>query len=221
MSVLRFRPALWLALLTAALHLSANGQYGYHRDELYFIICGQSPDWGYVDQPPLVPLLAALVHALFPNSLAMFRLIPALAHAGTVALTAETARKLGGGTWAQLLAGLAAFFCPILLAFGTIFYTDSFQPIAWLFCAYALIGIVRDGDERWWLPMGLVIGLACMAKFRAVKSSAATVRAPARNSTIQGCRALAATVRPINEVRVDTFPLNDRVAERPPLARRS
>lgn len=165
MSILRARPAIWLALLTAALHLSANSRYGYHRDELYFIICGQHPDWGYVDQPPLVPLLAALMHGLFPNSLTMFRLIPALAHAGTVALTAETARKLGGGTWAQLLAGLAAFFCPLLLAFGTIFYTDSFQPIAWLFCAYALIGIVRDGDERWWLPMGLVIGLAVMVKY--------------------------------------------------------
>jgi 4-amino-4-deoxy-L-arabinose transferase-like glycosyltransferase len=165
MSALRFRPALWLALLTAALHLCANGGYGYHRDELYFIICGQRPDWGYVDQPPLVPLLASLMHALFPDSLTMFRLIPALAHAGTVALTAETARKLGGGTWAQLLAGMAAFLCALLLAFGTIFYTDSLQPIAWLFCAYALIGIVRDGDERWWLPMGLVIGLALMAKY--------------------------------------------------------
>jgi hypothetical protein len=29
------------------------------------------------------------------------------------------------------------------------------------------------------------------------------------NSTIQGYRALAATVRPINEVRVDTMPLKD------------
>jgi len=159
------RPAIWLALLTAALHLSANSGYGYHRDELYFIICGQRPDWGYVDQPPLVPLLTSLMHALFPNSLTMFRLIPALAHAGTVALTAETARKLGGGNWAQLLAGMAAFFCPILLAFGTIFYTDSLQPIAWLFCAYALIGIIRDNNERWWLPMGLVIGLAFMVKY--------------------------------------------------------
>ena len=143
----------------------ANGEYGYHRDELYFIVCGQHPDWGYVDQPPLVPLLASLMHALFPDSLTMFRLIPALAHAGTVALTAETARKLGGGNWAQLLAGIAVFFCPLLLAFGTIFYTDSLQPIAWLFCAYALIGIIRDGNERWWLPMGLVIGLAFMAKY--------------------------------------------------------
>ncbi|MFI5033406.1 MAG: glycosyltransferase family 39 protein [Reyranellales bacterium] len=165
MSVLRFRPALWLALLTAALHLAANSQYGYHRDELYFIICGQRLDWGYVDQPPLIPLLASLMHGLFPNSLTMFRLIPALAHAGTVALTAETARKLGGGTWAQLLAGMAVLFCPLQLAFGTIFYTDSLQPIAWLFCAYALIGIIRDNDERWWLPMGLVIGLAVMVKY--------------------------------------------------------
>jgi hypothetical protein len=76
--------------------LWANSEYGYFRDELYFIVCGQHPDWGYVDQPPLVPLLASLMHALFPNSLTTFRLIPALAHAGTVALTAETARKLGG-----------------------------------------------------------------------------------------------------------------------------
>ena len=143
----------------------ANGDYDYHRDELYFIVCGQRPDWGYVDQPPLVPLLASLMHALFPNSLTMFRLIPALAHAGTVALTAETARKLGGGNWAQLLAAMTAFFCPLLLAFGTIFYTDSLQPIAWSFCTYAVISIIRDGDERWWLPMGLVIGLAFMAKY--------------------------------------------------------
>src|ERR1700750_333819 len=118
------RPAIWLALLTAALHLWANGEYGYHRDELYFIICGQRPDWGYVDHPPLVPLLASGMHALFPDSLTMFRLIPALAQAATVALTPETARKLGGGLWAQALAGLATFFCPLMLAFGTIFYTD-------------------------------------------------------------------------------------------------
>ncbi len=159
------RPAIGLALLTAALHLWANGEYGYFRDELYFIVCGQRPDWGYVDQPPLVPLLAALMHALFPNSLTMLRLIPALAHAGTVALTAETARKLGGGNWAQALAGLAALLCLTLLTFGTIFFTDSLQSIAWLFCAYALIRIIREDDERWWFPMGPVIGLAFIAKY--------------------------------------------------------
>jgi 4-amino-4-deoxy-L-arabinose transferase-like glycosyltransferase len=159
------RPALWTALSTAAVHLWANGAYGYFGDELYFIICGQHPDWGYVDQPPLVPLLAALVHALFPNSLTMLRLIPALAHAATVALTAETTRALGGGKWAQWLAGLTASICLILLTFGTIFFPDSLQSFAWLFLGYALIRIIRDHDERWWFAVGPVVGLALLIKY--------------------------------------------------------
>jgi hypothetical protein len=58
-----------------------------------------------------------------------------------------------------------------------------------------------------------------ITKFLAVKTSAASVRAPASNNTIQGCRALAATVRPINEIRVDT--MSAPKTKRPPFAARS
>jgi hypothetical protein len=47
------------------------------------------------------------------------------------------------------------------------------------------------------------------------------VRTPVRNSTIQEYRELTATVRPINEVRVDTFPLDDEAAGTPPLTLQS
>jgi 4-amino-4-deoxy-L-arabinose transferase-like glycosyltransferase len=159
------RPAWPLAVLALAVHLYASGGYGIFRDELYFIVCGERLDWGYVDQPPLIPLIAWLMHSLFPSSLVMLRLVPALAHAGTIALSGETARVLGGGSWAQGLAGLCVFTAGVYLGTGTILTTDALQPLAWLLCSYALIRVIRDRDERWWLVIGAVAGLVLLSKY--------------------------------------------------------
>ena len=45
---------------TVALHLAFNHRFGYYRDELYFIDCARHLAWGYVDQPPLAPLITWL-----------------------------------------------------------------------------------------------------------------------------------------------------------------
>jgi hypothetical protein len=47
------------AVATLIVHCIGNPHYGFFRDELYFIICGFRPAFGYVDQPPIVPLLSA------------------------------------------------------------------------------------------------------------------------------------------------------------------
>jgi 4-amino-4-deoxy-L-arabinose transferase-like glycosyltransferase len=158
-------PGVALALLTLAIHLWASGGYGYFRDELYFIVCGRNPAWGYVDQPPLVPLIAAAMDRLFAPSLVMLRLVPALAHAATVALAAETARLLGGRVWAQALAALCVLSAGVFLATGTILSTDALQPLSWLFCGYALIRLIRGGDQRWWFALGVVAGIALLSKY--------------------------------------------------------
>jgi len=161
----RDRPACALGLLAIAIHLYASGGYGYFRDELYFIVCGEHPDWGYVDQPPLVPLIAAAMHRWFAPSLVMLRLPSALAHGATIALTGETARLLGGGRWAQAVAALAVLCGGVYLATGTILITDMLQALSWVFCGYALVRILRDGEERWWLPLGVVAGVALLSKY--------------------------------------------------------
>ena len=101
------RPSVLLACASLVLHALANGHYGFLRDELYFIVCGDRPDWGYVDQPPIVPLLASWSHGVFGDSLLGFRLLPALLMTATVALTAEFTRLVGGARFAQWLAGCA------------------------------------------------------------------------------------------------------------------
>src|SRR5580700_2121663 len=94
------RTATIAAFVTFGLHLAANPHYGFFRDELYFIICGFHPAWGYVDQPPLVPLLAA-GSQLFGHSLFLLRAIPALCAAASVYVTCLLALELGGGAFAQ------------------------------------------------------------------------------------------------------------------------
>ncbi|HXP75677.1 MAG TPA: glycosyltransferase family 39 protein, partial [Stellaceae bacterium] len=146
--VLTRRPGWLLAAVALLAHLYGSGGYGYFRDELYFIVCGERLDWGYVDQPPLIPLVAVVMHRLLAPSLVMLRLVPALAHAATVALAAETARLLDGGRWAQGMAALAMLIAGILLGIGTILTTNALEPPAWLASGYILIRIVRGGDRR-------------------------------------------------------------------------
>lgn len=159
------RPALVLGLVAIALHAWANGRYGIFRDEMYFIICGRHPDWGYVDQPPLVPWLAAMADYLAPDSLRMLRAIPALMSAATIAATVLLVRWFEGRLFAQWLAGLCVLLAPVNLALGTLFTTDAFQSFAWTISAMLIARILRTGNQRAWLWIGVVAGLALWSKY--------------------------------------------------------
>jgi len=158
------RPELVLGLATLALHLWVNGSYGYFRDELYFIVCGRHPAWGYTDQPPLTPLIAWASDEVF-HSLRGLRVVPAIAAAAMVALTAHAARLLGGGLYARWLAGLAALGGGALQVFGVLLTTDWLQPLAWLAIAVCIIKAEQDDEPRWQLAAGVIAGVAFLAKY--------------------------------------------------------
>jgi hypothetical protein len=154
-----------LACASLVLHAFANGHYGFHRDELYYIVCGDHPNWGYVDHPALIPLFASWSHAIFGDSPLGLRLLPSLVMAATVALTAEFARALGGDRFAQWLAGACALLSPIILLGGVLFASDMFQPLTWLALAWVLLRLEQTGDERWWLAFGAITGFSLNTKY--------------------------------------------------------
>jgi 4-amino-4-deoxy-L-arabinose transferase-like glycosyltransferase len=148
-------------------HLISNPHYGFFRDELYFVICGFRPAWGYVDQPPLVPLLAA-GSQLLGHSLFLLRAIPALFAAASVYTTCLLVVELGGSTFAEFFAALVAALTPALMHFGTTITTDIAGLWLWPLAALYVLRIVKGADPRWWLAAGAVIGLALESKYSVV-----------------------------------------------------
>src|SRR6185503_9487875 len=110
-------PALvfYLAAVKLFLHLFTAGRYGIFRDELYYLACSEHLDFGYVDQPPLIAVIAWVARHLFGDSLLGLRLIPALAGAATVWLGGKLSREMGGGAFAQAFTALAIIAAPVFL----------------------------------------------------------------------------------------------------------
>ena len=159
-------PAAWLvATATTAFHLATAGIYGYHRDEVYYLASGRRLAWGYVDHPPLTPLLYRLSDELFGASPVALRIVPAVLSGVIVLLTARLARELGADRRRQVLAGLAAGIAPVFLTLGHFLSTVHMEVVVWTIAAILLTRLLKSGDAHLWVAIGLVLGVAMLAKW--------------------------------------------------------
>ncbi|MFD8481146.1 ArnT family glycosyltransferase [Kitasatospora sp. NPDC059673] len=183
------KPVLGVAAGVAVLELLLVGRYGFHRDELYFLSAGRHLAWGYVDQPPLTPLLARLSTALFGESPAGLRVVAVLLAAATIVLTALAARELGARQGGQLLAAAGAAVSAMVLALGHMLSTASFDLFAWMGIGVLVLRLLRTGDRRWWLPIGAAVGVALLNKDLVLLLAAAllpAVRFTGNRQVLQG-----------------------------------
>ena len=151
--------ALYLSAFKLLLHFLTNGGYGYFRDELYYLACGEHLDWGYVDQAPLIAVVARAERALLGDSLFAVRFLPAVAGAALVFVTGLLARELGGRRFAVVLACACVIVAPAFLALHTLLTMNAFEPLFWTLGAYLVARALKTGDARYWLWFGLVMGL--------------------------------------------------------------
>jgi 4-amino-4-deoxy-L-arabinose transferase-like glycosyltransferase len=156
---------LFLALANFLFHCYFNNRYGYFRDEFDYMACGDHLAWGYVDQPPLIPFLMRISRLILGDSLRSVRFIPAIATSAAITLTAMIARELGGRRFAILLSALASIVVPVYLLNGSIFTTNSLEPLLWMGCAYFIILAIKRNAPRYWLWFGLVAGLGLEEKY--------------------------------------------------------
>lgn len=156
---------LGIALTALVAQLLVSGRYGYFRDEFYYFACGEHLDWGFVDHPPFVALMAFLVRHTLGESLLAIRLLPAVCNALVILLTGLMARDLGGGRFAQWFAALATLIAPVYLIICHVFSMNCFDYVFWVLAAYIVIKILKEDRPRLWVLFGLVAGVGLMNKY--------------------------------------------------------
>ena len=153
------------ALSVIALHLATNGTLGFHTDELYYVACGRHPALGYVDFPPLVPLLARLETGLLGVSPWTLRVLPSLLGGFLVALSGAYVRRLGGSLRLQGIALLTAVAAPYLLGSNWVFQTVTFDQVTWMVSVYWFLCLVTDRRPRYWIFLGITLGIGLEVKY--------------------------------------------------------
>jgi hypothetical protein len=145
--------------------LALSGRYGFHRDELYFLVAGRRLDWGYVDQPPLVPLLARAAETVGGTNPIAIRVLPALALGAVAVVTALIAKRFGGGGPAQIAAAIGGAGFGFALAVGHLLSTATFDLLFSVVAFWILIRLLDGADPRWWVGLGFVVGLGLLNKY--------------------------------------------------------
>jgi hypothetical protein len=154
-----------IAASIALLHILTNNRYGFHRDELQFLSDARHLDWGFVPYPPFTAFVERISLSIFGVSMVGLRLASVIAQAIVVVVTGLMARELGGGRLAQVAAALAVALSTLPLFEGTEFQYTTFDNLWWVLIAYFVIRLLKTEDPRWWVAIGVAMGIGFETKY--------------------------------------------------------
>lgn len=139
-------------------------EYGYFRDELYYIALSENLDIGYIDVPPIVPFLLAIIRVIFGTSYISLHLLPAISGAIVIWLVSLMVKEMGGGIKALLLALTCVTLAPIYICFESVYTYDAFDKLCWTLMLYVMVLLLKTEDKKYWIYFGIVAGLGLLTK---------------------------------------------------------
>jgi hypothetical protein len=152
----------YLFIFKILFHL-LHPEYGYFRDEFFYIAISDQFSFGNLDVLPLTPLLLKLFTTIFGYSIKSLHFASSLCGAFSLLLACLITRELGGKKYAILLTGLFVLFSGFLI-FGAIFTYDSLDFLIWVFAIYLLVRIIKENNPKLWILLGFVLGFGLLNK---------------------------------------------------------
>jgi dolichol-phosphate mannosyltransferase len=158
------------------IHLAMIAFVGLSGDEAYYWEWSRHPAWGYYDHPPMVAWLIALGTALFgdsgfgvriavvPMSVGVLWFVYQLAahfasHASAISTSGPAPHAVGFWSVAMLAAS------PLFGMGGLLATPDVPMVFFWAASVWLMLHAVSQPRWRYWLLLGLMLGLGMLSKY--------------------------------------------------------
>ncbi len=155
----------FFTVLKFAIHLLANRNFGFHRDELLYLALGSHPAMGYNEVPPFIAFISWLSTHIFGDSVFAIRLLPALFGSMIVYLTGLLVLQLGGKRFAISAACLGIIVSPAFLGSGYLLQPVVFDQFFWVLFAFLMARFVQTKNVGYLYWAGLTTGVGMLNKY--------------------------------------------------------
>ncbi len=164
-----WQAALWLVAASTLLRLLASASVGLSTDEAHYALYGLHLDWSYFDHPSMIGWLQAIALQFGSSDLAM-RVIPVLLFSAASLVLYRLALTLfpHESPWLGFVSVALLQSAVMFQLIGMAMLPDSPLLLLGLLALLALHGAISSGQTRYWLWLGLCLGLAGLSKYTAV-----------------------------------------------------
>lgn len=163
---LRLTPELFiiasLAVANIIFHLILP-EYGYHRDEMYYVTIADGFSFSNLDMPPGSPLYLKFFLMLFGHSIKIVHLAASVCCSLVIIFGCLIAKAIGGKRYAMVLAGTFLFWSGLVI-FGSLYLYDDVSFVLWAAVFYLIVKMLNGSDQRLWLAVGLLLGIGMLTK---------------------------------------------------------
>jgi 4-amino-4-deoxy-L-arabinose transferase-like glycosyltransferase len=143
--------------------LLSHPAYELHRDEFLYYEQGQHLALGYLENPPLIGLLAKL-SSLAGGGYFWIKWWPSLFGAATLWATLKMVKEFGGGAFAQVLAALGIIFTAYL-RIHFLFQPNFLEIFFWTLSAYWLVKYLNANKNQYLFLLAISLALGWYSKY--------------------------------------------------------
>jgi 4-amino-4-deoxy-L-arabinose transferase-like glycosyltransferase len=155
---------LFLFLLKFSLpFLLSHPVYELHRDEFLYYEQGRHLAFGYLENPPLIGVLAA-ISKFFGGSFFWIKFWPALFGVLTLWYTLKIVRNLGGGFYAMVLASMGLILTAYL-RIHFLFQPNFLEIFFWTLGFYFLVCYLNTENKRYLFLLAFALSFGWYSKY--------------------------------------------------------